>query len=443
MSVLPRRTTTYRYGLNSFAGDAVNAPEPNATDGNPIWEAGVADPPGLADASRHSAERLGENGRLSRPRLGVLDFHPIQYHTPLYQRLASRGRVRLDVLYLRDTGYRPVVDPGFGVPVAWNIDLLSGYEHSFLGGSGRRAGKLSAAARLARWLRSHEVVVVHGHSDPWMLFAAAACRILDVPFLLRGSAAPDGLSTGIRSHFRDGIARAVVSSSAGGLALGKLNWAFYEKYGAPRIVFAPHAADNERFARAQVVGRSELLARWGLDDTAPVIMFCGKLYPGKRPLDLVAAANALPQKVTIIFVGDGVLANRVRASLPLGRGLVTGFVNQADLPPYYHAADVLVLPSDHETWGIVVNEAMAAGTIPVVSDRVGAGPDLVDGIGEVYPCGDITALTEALRRALGRLADAEVKDQVRGHVARYSIDVTAAGVEQAALSVSEQRTHRS
>ena len=403
------------------------------TGGDTSLEAGTVGTTGLPDASRHSAERPSEDMRLPRLRLGILDFHPIQYHAPLYQRLASRGRVRLDVLYLRDTGYRPVVDPGFGVPVAWNIDLLSGYEHSFLGGSGRRAGRLSAMARLARWLRSHEVVVVHGHSDPWMLFAAAACRTMGVPFLLRGSSAPDGLSTGIRSHFRGGIARAVVSSSAGGLALGKLNWAFYEKYGAPRIVFAPHSVDNERFARTHVVGRSELLARWGLDDTAPVIMFCGKLYPGKRPLDLVAAVDALGQKVTIIFVGDGVLADRVRASLPPGRGVVTGFVNQADLPQYYHAADILVLPSDYETWGVVVNEAMAAGTLPVVSDRVGAGPDLVDGIGEVYPCGDVIALTEALRRALGRLADAEVGDQVRRRVAGYSIDVTAAGFEQGAF----------
>ena len=369
----------------------------------------------------------------ARLRLGVLDFHPMPYHAPLYRRLVSRGRVRLDVLYLRDTGYRPVVDPGFGVPVAWNIDLLSGYEHSFLGEGGRRAGRLSATARLARWLRSNEVVVVHGHSDPRMLFAAAACRAMGVPFLLRGSSGPDGLSTGIRSHFRDGIARAVVSSSAGGLALGKLNWAFYERYGAPRIVFAPHSVDNERFACSPAVGRSELLASWGLDDAAPVIMFCGKLYAGKRPLDLVAAADALGQKVTLIFVGDGVLANRVRASLPPGRGVVTGFVNQAELPPYYHAADILVLPSDHETWGVVVNEAMAAGTLPVVSDHVGAGPDLVDGIGEVYPRGDVTALTEALRRVLGRLADGEVRDQVRRRVARYSIDVAAAGFEQAAL----------
>jgi hypothetical protein len=65
--------------------------------------------------------------KVSTPRLGVLDFHPIQYHTPLYQRLATRGNVELDVLYLNDLGLRSAIDPGFGVPVSWDIDLVSGY----------------------------------------------------------------------------------------------------------------------------------------------------------------------------------------------------------------------------------------------------------------------------------------------------------------------------
>jgi len=334
------------------------------------------------------------------------------------------------------------MDPGFGVPVAWNIDLLSGYKHSFLNVRGHWAGKLGATGRLTRWLRSHEVVVINGYSDPWMLFAAAACRVMGIPFLLRGMSTPEGFSTGIRRRVRDGIARAVVSSSTGGLAMGKLNWAFYVKFGAPRIFFAPNSVDNERFARAPHIGRSELLARWGLEDSVPVIMFCGKLSPHKRPLDLVAAVSSLGDEVTTIFVGDGVLADRVRALLRPGRGVVTGFVNQAELSSYYHAADILALPSYHEPYGLVVNEAMAAGTLPVASDRVGAVPDLVDGIGEVFPCGDISALTEALRRALGRFGDPEVRDQVRRRVAQHSIDLTAAGFEQAALAASEQPPRR-
>ena len=70
--------------------------------------------------------------RTGRPRLGVLDSHPIQYHAPLYQLITRRSRVELDVVFLTDDGHTSVVDPGFGVPVTWDIDLLAGYKHQFL-----------------------------------------------------------------------------------------------------------------------------------------------------------------------------------------------------------------------------------------------------------------------------------------------------------------------
>ncbi|HEY2277117.1 MAG TPA: glycosyltransferase family 4 protein [Streptosporangiaceae bacterium] len=366
-----------------------------------------------------------------RPRLGVLDFHPIQYHVPLYEHLTVRGRVQLDVLYLRDHGLAPVVDAGFGVPVAWDIDLLSGYRHEFLAGS-----PLQRASRLTRWLRDHDAVVIHGHSDPWMLAAVAVCRAAGVRYLLRGDSGPRGQSGGLRGGIRYGVARAVVGGSAGGLAVGQRNEQFYTAYRAPRTVFAPHSVDNDRFAATPPVSRADLLERWGLDPAQPVVMFCGKLRDAKRPLDLAAAVARLTEPVSVLFVGDGPLAGAVRYRLTPGRGAVTGFVNQAELPAYYHAADILVLPSQAEPWGLVVNEAMCAGVLPVVSDRVGCGPDLVAGLGEIYPCGDVAALATALSRALGRYGDPAVGREMRRRVARYGIGVTAAGFEQATLAVT-------
>ena len=376
-------------------------------------------------------------GSAAPPRLGILDFHPIQYHTPLYKQLAARGKIRLDVLYLNDQGLRPVLDPGFGVPIAWNIDLLSGYRYGFLPGPGARRPR--RIGDLARWIRSHDAVVIHGHSNPWMLFAAAACRASGVPYLLRGDAGPRGPSTGIRRGIRGAVARTVVSASAGGLAVGKLNAEFYAAYRAPRIVFAPHSVDNDRFAGTPQVARDDLLARWGLDGRLPVIMFCGKLRPAKRPLDLATAISALAEPVNVIFVGDGELSGSVRSMLVPGRGVVTGFVNQAELPSYYHAADILVLPSQAEPWGLVVNEAMAAGVLPVVSDRVGCGPDLVEGIGEVYPCGDFGALIAALSRALVRTGDPHLATALRQRVVRYGVTATAVGFELAAMAAVGRR----
>ena len=269
-----------------------------------------------------------------------------------------------------------------------------------------------------------------------MLLAALLCRTRRVPYLLRGDSVLQGKATGLRRHLRNAVARAVVSASAAGLAIGQLNEEFYRHYGASRIIWAPYSVDDERFAGPPQISRCELLSRWNLDAHKPVILFCGKLSPRKRPLDLCAAAKALAYDVNVLFVGDGVLADEVRACLPPGTGAITGFINQSELPAYYHAADVIVLPSEWEPWGLVVNEAMAAGVLPVVSDRVGAAPDLVVGVGEVYPCGDTARLAAALDRALSLVNNPETRNRVRQHAARYCLSRTATGFEQAALAVS-------
>jgi len=291
-------------------------------------------------------------------------------------------------------------------------------------------------AHLARWISAHDVVVIHGYSHPWMLIAALLCRVGRVPYLLRGDSKPQGRETGLRRHLRNAVARSVVSASAAGLAIGRLNEEFYRHYGAPRIVWAPYSVDDQRFAGPSPTSRPELLSRWDLDTHKPVILFCGKLAPHKRPLDLCTAAKELAHDANVVFVGDGVLAEEVRASLMPGQGVLTGFVNQSELPAYYHAADIIVLPSEWEPWGLVVNEAMAAGVLPVVSDRVGAGPDLVVGVGEVYPCGDIARLSDALDRALALANDPGTRDRVRQHAASYCLSRTATGFEEAVFAVS-------
>ncbi len=79
-----------------------------------------------------------------------------------------------------------------------------------------------------------------------------------------------------------------------------------------------------------------------------------------------------------------------------------GFQNQLEIPRYYDLCDVFVLPSLLEPWGLVINEVMNAGRAVVVSDQVGAAPDLVrDGEnGFVFPAGDVGALSDCLLRIL-------------------------------------------
>src|SRR3990172_7079616 len=88
---------------------------------------------------------------------------------------------------------------------------------------------------------------------------------------------------------------------------------------------------------------------------------------------------------------------------------IAGFLNQSELPAAYAAADVFVLPSAfHETWGLVVNEAMNFDLPVVVSDKVGCGADLIEPgrNGFIVPHDDTAQLAEAIGRLVG---DAEMR----------------------------------
>jgi glycosyltransferase involved in cell wall biosynthesis len=92
----------------------------------------------------------------------------------------------------------------------------------------------------------------------------------------------------------------------------------------------------------------------------------------------------------------------------------------------------LVLPSDYgETWGLVVNEAMACGLPAIVSDRVGCGPDLVSaaGAGFIFPFGDHALLSAAMRRMASEPSQAQqMGERAKKRLARYSIESAVAGV---------------
>jgi hypothetical protein len=121
----------------------------------------------------------------------------------------------------------------------------------------------------------------------------------------------------------------------------------------------------------------------------------------RRPatLDLVRAVAA-PAAGLSVVVGGGP-GTAVGGSRGPGRSVSwAGVLNQSEMGAAYAAADCLALPSQSETWGLVVNEAMATGLPCVVSDRVGCAPELVapGETGEVFPAGDVGALAAALQR---------------------------------------------
>jgi glycosyltransferase involved in cell wall biosynthesis len=183
--------------------------------------------------------------------------------------------------------------------------------------------------------------------------------------------------------------------------------------------------------------RFEIRAQWGADNATFVVLFVGKFIRKKRPTDVVNALAILTKKranVLGVFVGSGELENETRA-LANRLGIAArfeGFRNQTELPRYYAGADVLVLPSDgRETWGLVVNEAMACETPAIVSDDVGCAPDLIDErrTGFTFPLGDFAALSDRLARLSEMKYNGfDFKMPLRERLAAYSVDAAVDGL---------------
>src|SRR5713101_6696312 len=159
-----------------------------------------------------------------------------------------------------------------------------------------------------------------------------------------------------------------------------------------------------------------------------------------------AVSEAARQKAAVqgLMVGDGPFRNVCEDFVHTHHVPITftGFLNQSQIIGAYVAADALVLPSAGETWGMVVNEAMACKRPCIVSDRVGCGPDLVlkGKTRAVFPQGNVDALAALMiemARQPSRLAI--MGTQAQDKVGKYSVRTAVEGVLQSLAAISGSR----
>jgi glycosyltransferase involved in cell wall biosynthesis len=392
-------------------------------------------------------------------RLAALVSHPIQYQAPLFRQVAGTPGVDLTVFFLSDHGVKAAFDTGFGRAVQFDVPLLEGYEHRFLR---NRAPKPSVAtstglvnpAIVTELVQGRfDALWVHGyaHVSDWLGFAAAAA--VRTPILLRGETTTLYETPPSRRLAKRLVLGPLVRHAGGLLYVGAENRRFYESLGArpEQLFFAPYSVDNAYFAAKAETARTDgtrerLRAQAGAGPDDVLLLFVGKLLARKRPTDLVDAVARLGEagtRAVIAFIGEGEERAALEQAIAKAgvRARILGFANQSELPGWYAASDLFVLPSVHETWGLVVNEAMACGLPAIVSDKVGCGYDLcaTTGAGAVHGARDPASLAAAIAPFL---ADADrrrnASQRALAVVSGYDVSVTAAGVVEALRAVAKR-----
>ncbi|RZK67220.1 MAG: glycosyltransferase, partial [Pedobacter sp.] len=210
--------------------------------------------------------------------------------------------------------------------------------------------------------------------------------------------------------------------------VGSNNKAYFSKHGLKpnQLSFAPHAIDNIRFSQLRNSEVAQLRHDIGISDHDILILFAGKFEEKKNPMALLDAFIKLKQKdVHLLFVGNGILEANLKEKVKSTKSKNVHFLpfqNQQRIPVIYQACDLFCLPSKGpgETWGLAVNEAMAAGKAILVSKNAGAAVDLVDNTnGGIFDSTvadlerKLTTLVESKSnlRALGKVSSANVSKE--------------------------------
>ena len=381
----------------------------------------------------------------------IVTTHPIQYQAPLFRALASNQDLRV-VFLMRQTP-EGQAEAGFGVKFEWDTPLLDGYQQIFADNiapnpsTSRRDGiVLQGEDRLFQSLNP-DVLLLMGWFPRAYLQVLKWARKNRVPALGRGESNLVSGRSWPKRVAKTFYFRWLFPKFHGFSVLGRLNHDFYRHYGVPEVKlhFAPYSIETDFFERE--FSRHRMKQRpvgpWRLG-------FVGKLIPKKRPMDLIeaAASCSFRDRIQLVFIGDGPLRLELenRASRQGQRANFLGFLNQSEVVAKGYAdLDALVLPSgEHETWGLVVNEAMTGGIPSIVSDMVGCAPDLVaeDRTGYVFRSGDVGGLAAAIDRLVSRLeAGRDFGPAVRERIAAFSLDRTVEGVKRALEAATRRSTH--
>jgi glycosyltransferase involved in cell wall biosynthesis len=387
--------------------------------------------------------------RTARRRLTVVMTHPVQYLAPLYALLhQAHSDLDLTVVYaVLPTGNQQGV--GYDQSFAWDVPLLEGY-CSRVVRPGRAGDDIHSSAfagldvpEIVSAVRDTrpDVVLLPGWHSSTLVRALVACRAARVPVVYRGDTNLQQGPRGVRRPLWEWRSRAVLSLFSGFLSVGTLARHYLEELapeGAP-IVDSPHCVDNALFAEGARLrqipeDRLRLRQRLGASPEHRIALFVGQLESRKAVDELVRASALLGGRWHVWIAGGGVEELSLRALARHSGASVEfrGFVHQRGLGQLYAAADALVLPSRSETWGMVVNEALASGLPCVVSDRVGCAPDLVDDTtGATFPSGDTAALSRALQRVDQRLEDGwRPAEACEARARRFSLSAAAAGIAE-------------
>lgn len=360
----------------------------------------------------------------------IFDTHPIQYRSPLFRKVCGQdatarvyyfgGAFDGNKWWFKERGAIP--------KQTWELPLTEGFPNETLPFSGMPILHRYRAIKSLLETQKPRAVLVFGYYliENWILWFL--CRQKGIAVVFLGETFQEDF-TRLRTIVSRPLRRRFLAGLTKIVTIGTRNYRYYRGLGINETVLVPgkYAVNNDFFLMepsAWLAARTRIRNELGIGPDDFVTLFVGRLFDRKRPKDLFHIHGAIksPRHHTVV-VGNGPQENFMKElARETPRFHLVGFKNQGETREFYCAADVLCVPSEFETWGLVVNEAFCAGVPAVVSEDCGVAGDLVTPgeTGFIFAVGDtaaaarhITHLIEGTwdAKAMGQKAKARVRDE--------------------------------
>ena len=269
----------------------------------------------------------------------------------------------------------------------WNIDDVQTIKEKQLAGVrlSKKYGYLNFG--LIRIVRESDYMIIGGYEQPTYLLLSLLCRVLSKPYILMF----DGISTDklyrIENKFKKLLKALVINYSMSIWGNGNVSREYFTKkfnYDENKIINQCLTVDIDKIKlilsdKEKI--RSELRRKYNIPHDTKIIMYSGRIIEVKNLKFVIDAINRLNEEILFFIAGGGEQKEELlRYSMEKGVQIViTGFIKeQEELFKHYSIADIFILSSISEVWGLVVNEAMAASLPVLVSKICGCSMDLVE-----------------------------------------------------------------
>jgi glycosyltransferase involved in cell wall biosynthesis len=225
--------------------------------------------------------------------------------------------------------------------------------------------------------------------------------------------------------------------------VGTYNKDYYLQCGLmeEQLIKAPHAVDNDRFSKDKSFYEAEALKErrlLGITDDMIVFLYAGKFYPIKNIDFLIRTFSRLKgSEYRLLLYGNGKQESELKLLASSDERIIfQPFRNQSEMPWVYRTGDLFVLPSQHETWGLSINEAMACGRAAIVSHNCGCAPDLIipGKTGYIFQSMDEAHLEAVMAHIKSRQEAIVMGENAFRFIQDYSLERIAEAIEAEVLA---------